>query len=576
MQLVRRLYLPALFCSIAVLICELISHPAVKMGICDDGPYILMARTLATTGHIVFNGWAAPMLGWQLYLGAAFIKLFGFSFTVVRSCTLFVAMVMAFILQRTLVRSGITERNATLGTLALVLSPLYLMLSVTYMTDIFGLFAIVICLYGCLGALQASTTNATIAWLCFAVIANALCGTARQIAWLGILVMLPSTLWLLRSNRRILLAGSAATLAGVLFIFACMQWLKHQPYTIPIPLRLRDFPIAHAAAQLIYFFLDIPFLLLPIFALFLPQIRKSTPRVAALLSTPFLLYFLLASTLRTHHVLRLEPTGGDWVTIHGFFDSAHIKGEQPIFLHKGVQILLTLASLGSLVGLAASLLRLYHAQPAADPSFAKVSTKQLAVLIAPFTLAYILFLVSAFPTTSFFFDRYVLGLLVMVIIALIRFYQEQIHSRLPSVSILLLLIMAIYGIVVTHNLFSFYRARVALAAELNAHGVPDTSIENGWEIDLLTELQHADHLNDPHIVVPANSYVPPVPLPEGTCEILPYWSDKTPHIHPLFGASFDPNACYGPAPFAPVQYSHWLSSSPNTLYIVRYTPPSKP
>jgi hypothetical protein len=69
------------------------------------------------------------MIVFQFYLGAAFIKLFGFSFTTVRMSTLLVAMVTAFALQRTLVRAGNIERNATLGTLALVLSPLYLMLS---------------------------------------------------------------------------------------------------------------------------------------------------------------------------------------------------------------------------------------------------------------------------------------------------------------------------------------------------------------------------------------------------------------------------------------------------------------
>ncbi len=39
------------------------------------------------------------IIGWQLYLGAAFIKLFGFSFTTVRMSSLLVAVVMAFILQ---------------------------------------------------------------------------------------------------------------------------------------------------------------------------------------------------------------------------------------------------------------------------------------------------------------------------------------------------------------------------------------------------------------------------------------------------------------------------------------------
>src|ERR1017187_7375378 len=134
MRYVRRLPIAALFCALAVLLCELISRPHAEMGIGDDWPYILMAQKLAATGHVVYNGWASPMIGWQLYLGAAFIKLFGFSLTTVRMSTLLVAMVLAFVLQRVMVRANVGERNATIGTLALVLSPLYLMVSVTFMT----------------------------------------------------------------------------------------------------------------------------------------------------------------------------------------------------------------------------------------------------------------------------------------------------------------------------------------------------------------------------------------------------------------------------------------------------------
>ena len=266
------------------------------MGICDDGPYILMAHTLATTGHIVYNGWGAPMIGWQLYFGAAFIKLFGFSFTAVRFSTVLVAMALAFILQRTFVRSGIRESNATIGTLALVLSPLCFTLAVTYMTDIFGLFAIVICLYGCLRALQASTQRSTILWLCFAVASNAICGTARQIAWLGVLVMVPSTLWLVRARRRVFVAGAAATVAGALFIFACMQWLKYQPFFIPEHIFPSRFSVTHALGVTRYSLLNIPFLLFPILALFLLEIRRKRQQSIVLLSIVFLCSSFLPST----------------------------------------------------------------------------------------------------------------------------------------------------------------------------------------------------------------------------------------------------------------------------------------
>jgi hypothetical protein len=288
------------------------------MGFVDDGPYILMARTLATTGHIAYNGWATAIIGWQLYLGAAFIKHFGFSFTAVRMSSLLVSMALAVVLQRSLVRCSLTERNATLGTLALVLSPLYLMLSVTFMTDITGLFAVVLCFYGCLRALQASSARATIAWLCFAVITNALCGTARQIEWLGLLVMVPSTLWMLRAQRRVLVAGAAATLMGALFVFVCMHWFSVQPYTQPEHLLVKSFPLLTIFWGLFHSLLDIPFLLLPIFTLFVVPLRYRQPRVLAFVAALLLGYLFLAlypSHLRGN--FPLQPVMNDWINVHG-------------------------------------------------------------------------------------------------------------------------------------------------------------------------------------------------------------------------------------------------------------------
>ncbi len=46
-------------------------------------------------------------------------------------------------------------------------------------------------------------------------------------------------------------------------------------------------------------------------------------------------------------------------------------------------------------------------------------------------------------------------------------------------------------------------------------------------------------------------------------------------VHKL-STSFDRNACYGPAPFAPIRYSRWLASNPGTVYVIRYTSPAKP
>jgi len=537
------------------------------MGVCDDWPYILMAQKLAATGQFAYNGWAAPMIGWQLYLGAAFVKMFGISPTAVRMSTLMVAMVLAILLQRTLVRASVSERNSTIATLAFVLSPLYLILSVTFMTDIQGLFALVICLYGCLRALQARTSSAAIGWLLFAVVTNAVFGTARQIAWLGILVMVPCTLWLLRTQRRVVIAGAAATAAGAVFIFICLQWLKHQPYNVPEHLLVGAFPIGHMAAEMVRTFLDAPFLLLPIVALFLPQVRRSRPRVLAVCSLVFLGYLFLAtypSHLRGN--FPLEPTGGDWIGIHGTYEFIILKGNAPRLLSRGMQVLLTIVSFGGVYGLI-SLLNSRDTRPARE-SAKGLSWNQLGVVLVPFSVVYAMLLVpraGAYHLT----ERYLLALLVVALLYMVLVYQERVREELPAACGVLVGIMAVYGIVNTHNTFSIDRARVQLANELTAAGVPDTAVDNGWEYNLGVELRHSAYINTDRIAVPAHAYQPAPPLPEGTCEVNAY--DFTPHIQPLYGISFDPNACYGRAPFAPVQYSRWLGSEPGTLYVVYYT-----
>jgi hypothetical protein len=573
LQLARTFRIPAACCALALLLCEAVSRPFAGMWIDDDGSYVRIAQHLAATGHIVYNGWPTAMLGWQLYLGAAFIKLFGFSYTAVRMSTLIISLLTAFLLQRTLVRAGVHDRNATLGTLALVLSPIYLMLSVTFMTDITGLFAIVLCLYSCLRALQAGTTRASSAWLCFAAVSNAICGSSRQIAWLGVLVMVPSTLWLLRRQRRVWLAGALATLAGGLFVFGCMYWFQRQPYSLPEKILIHPFPLEHAALQLIRALLDVPFLVLPITAIFLPGLRRSGRLVCASVWGLAVVY-TLPDLLLGRHTTWLEPTLGQFVNAHGFFDGLGIQGTMPVFLPRSVRVFFTLVSVGGSLGLLALLASPFTrsgGRAPASPGCAAVSAptaswKQLGVLLGPFTAAYLVLLIPR--AADELFDRYLLALLVVALLVMLRCYQERVQPRLPATAAVLVALMGIYAIAATHNMFAFYRARTLLASELTAAGVPLISVDNGWESNFDLQIQRAGYINDARIVLPANAFKPVPPPPAATCRAFLY--ERSPVVQPLYGISFDPRACYGPAPFAPVTYSRWLTSKPGTLYVIKY------
>ena len=112
MRPMSRFRVPAVLCALIFLLCELVSRPFAELGLCDDWSYFRTVQILASSGHIVYNGWATAMLGWQLYAAAALVKVFGSSYTVARLSTLIVATLTAFLIQRILVRVGANERNA--------------------------------------------------------------------------------------------------------------------------------------------------------------------------------------------------------------------------------------------------------------------------------------------------------------------------------------------------------------------------------------------------------------------------------------------------------------------------------
>jgi hypothetical protein len=246
--------------------------------------------------------------------------------------------------------------------------------------------------------------------------------------------------------------------------------------------------------------------------------------------------------------------------------------------------LLTFAMVAGLVGLVMLMVRSSRT-PTGNEAATEVSWSELGVLIAPFSIAYALLLFCRAAAIlgdrdwelyhyQAVLDRYALGLLVVALLCLLRFYQQRVQSRLPLTAILLVGLTAVCGVAITHNTFELYRARIAMAAELQSGGVPETAIDNGWEYNMLVELKYTGHINDSAIKFPAGAYVHTPKPPATNCPMT--WYDKTPHIHPLYGVSYDPNECLGPAPFGPIHYSRWLAMAPGTLYAVRYTSSKKP
>jgi hypothetical protein len=591
-SLISRFRMPAVLCAITFMLCEAVSRPYAEMGVSDDWSFIRTAQLLAQTGHIYYNGWAACMIGWQLYPAAALLKLFGFSFTAARLSTFLVAVLTTFLIQRTFVRAGINEQNATIGTLTIVLTPLYMALSVTFMTDVQGLFAVVICLYSCLRALQASSSSTATVWICFAALANAIFGSSRQISWLGVLVMVPCTLWLLRHQRRTLLAGCLATVAGCAFIFLSLRWFEQQPYSVPEHLFVKvasRYQLGYMARELFGVVLEVPFLILPIVAAYLILLfRRNSRQFWAAFAVCGLGYGLVAVVLaiKFEPDAIMEPMLGDWVSPAARYGIAVLGKLEPVVLDQTTRILLTavstLATFCAIAFLWGIRKRVIcderdeiEAQQAeaSGPTARLVSWNHVLLLIGPFAAVYFALLI---PRSSVqLLDRYLLPLMFLSGLGLIRAFQNFVHPYLPAVTKVLVGLVAIYSVGATHDMFAFYRARVAVANEVRAAGVQPNTFDGGFEYNGWIEVLQGGNLSDEKIVNPPNSYIPMDPYRGLSCDgkvKMDEHNNELPHFFPRYGLSFYPNVCAGQTPVAPVNYFRWLGLRPAFLYVVNFQP----
>lgn len=554
---------PAFLCALALVLCVAAAYPILNMGMDDDWSYIWSARVLANTGHIVYDGYTTPMLGWQLYLGAFFIKLSGFSFTAVRASILFIAVCTVVMIQRLLVRLGISEWNSAIATLTIALSPLFLLLSFSFMSDLPGLFCLTLCLYGSVRAMQAQTDRAATAWLLFAAASSVIGGTARQIAWLGALVIVPSAAWWMRRRHGLLVTAAIVWLFSVAAILVCLNWFHHQPYSLPESMNSDPYnreAIIAAASGTVRSFLAACLLLSPVLIAFLakyPFASRQARRRATITGTLFLLAVLFL-ILRHRPVYWLAPFFQNHVTATG-----GLPGTPPPPLPSSLRIALTLIAFTGLIAFALFLCNAFTLKTRALQTEIQLSSKALFTLLAPFTLAY-LFLLG---TQENMYERYLLPLLLIALIPLLRLYQQKVADRLPAASLVVIAFLAAYGITTMHDLFAADRARVAAADRIRASGVPRTAIHAGYEYDGWTQLEIAGHVNDPRIRNPAGAFHPWTPPPNFTSECRFGFSSHTPAIDAQYGLSSGPTGCFAPSQFPPVPYATWLPPHDRAIYI---------
>ena len=558
-----------LFCALAMAAAVLISNPSANMPFIDDFSYIKSALDFAHTGRFIYNGWAVEILGWLIPWGALFIKLFGFSFTGMRLSMLPLAMLTVFLFHQILRRFGANAQNSVLGALTLGISPLFLPMAASFMTDVPGLLVIVVCIYMCQRAVAATSDRSALLWLCTATAVNVAGGTVRQIAWLGALVMVPSTAWLLRRRRGMKVTAALLFLTALAGVEACMHWFARQPYSVPEhiiagPIHAKMF--VHLGAQLFKTLLCLLLVIFPVSVAWLSTARRLDRNARMRVAGAMTLLFFVAIGLYARGAL--DGWSMPWLTpviaaqaswMPGFFGMA--SPTVTLWTRVAVSLLVIAPAVILAEQIAAQNLHKVH-----STGWQAASWDEMGWILGPFSLSYLFLL---FPRASFTIaqDRYVLGLVPLAIIVLLRLHQEWVAAKPPWISLATLVVFAAYSIAGTHNFFAWSRAIVKTVQVLQDSGVPRTSIQAGLASDGWVQIQDGRHVNDPRILVPAGAYRPDLDELRLPPPCRYEFSSLMPAITPKYFLIFPPMSCFAPTKFPPVRYTTWLPPFHGTIYV---------
>jgi hypothetical protein len=547
-----------LLCVGLVVAAILATVPLLEMGVNDDWSYAYTALQLARTGQWHYTGWTSPMLGVQGLIGAFVIRLAGFSFTVLRLTTIPLAAGCGVLLYRLYRFAGLTESLARFGTLVVVLSPIFVPSAASFMTDVPGLFFLLLCLYCGSRAVAAPTETLRSTWLVAAAVAGLLGGSIRQIVWAVPVFLMPSVVWLTRRDRSRIGRGAMLEMATLAAAAASAQWVNAQPYLVPEHLPADWLELVRVVYQIPWGVIlrTLLVLLLPALA---GHLHPRALRWPSLSVGAALAVFVSCAILMLWD--RRPALMGDVMTSYGILGGGtELMGFRPVVVPARAWFAIATvgaAGLASLVGGIAGGTR--------GQGFSDAHLLRAARLFGP------LFVVCAVPLVyrsgyEGLYDRHLLMLTPPLVYTTLWCLQRRGIHGAPPIAWCALTLSAAYSVATTHDYLSAGRARVAAASTLTAAGVPRTAISAGLEYDGWTELEENGYVNDARIQVPPGAYkAKRTPVVPGTVR---YWMLAwTPSIQPEYFVVYSPQPGLVDSGLAPVPFTTWLPPSTRRVVI---------
>ena len=535
--------------------------PFAELPYADDWAYSYMALRLARTGQLVYNGWESAMLIPHTYWGALFIRLFGFSFSCLRMSTLPFAAGSAGMCYPVMRRLGLEPSAAVLGTLLVTLSPVFLPVSVSFMSDVPSVFFTLLSIYA---LMHAAANSAPVSesreafrpersawlWLAVGVLSGFLGGIDRQVVWLVPLLVLPYLAWLRRRRQEFVVVALGSWVVVVVGIVVMTGWFNRQPFTLyQFPL-LGEVRLAiskpalelnmAARTGLMMLFLVLPAAVPLVISAAIATLRGTRSR-KVLVGT---LLAALSVALLIHPSLASIPWIASSLNWEGINGTAALPG-RPVVLIRPVRVIAAVSVYVAAALIVSELWDRRNRLSRVLHFFVEPPESQFCLAAMSLFGAGFMALMMIRAARIDIFDRYFLPALPWLAALPLVWHQSTRSQggRQPRAMFAawgLLAIYALYAIAGTQDVMSLARARADAAARLEAAGVRRTAIDAGFEYDGWTELLGGGHANHRFVLNPPGAFHRELGL--------------FPSVKPVYRLEYAPAADSVATPFGSVPY----------------------
>ena len=329
--------------------------------------------------------------------------------------------------------------------------------------------------------------------------------------------------------------------------------------------------LPHIASHVVKAALCLLLVLLPLLSAWLVRVRAFSRRSRAAMGLLAVMLVVVAVLLARRG--DLETLVMPWI-INIIGDQATssanlwMLGLRPVSLNLAIRAIISATVVLAFVSLVVDTVRPRPERARVDPSRSRISWQAVLTFTLPFSLAYVALLI---PRAAHYgiLDRYFLCLMPMLIVCLLKLYEERISENLPKLSYLVLALFAFYTVAGTHDWFSQHRAIVHVTDAMLAAGVPRTEIQAGAEYDGWTEIEAMGYVNDARIHDSGKLYQvyqEDRTLPEQCSYPV---ASLVPRIKPVYFLSFEQLGCLAPSKFGGVHYSTWLPPYGQSIYVLQ-------